>query len=178
MNSNLLILDLDETLIHSIETKLDVEPDFYFEPYYVYKRPYLSHFLNEIKEHFKIAIWSSADDNYVSHIADQIKPESLNYEFVWGRSRCSPKRDSFMDRYIYEKRLYKIKSKKYNLEKTIIVDDTPEKVRVNYGNAVYIKEFKGESTDEELTYLLPYLISLKNVTNIRNIEKRGWRSLV
>lgn len=40
MNSNLLILDLDETLIHSIETKLDVEPDFYFEPYYVYKRPY------------------------------------------------------------------------------------------------------------------------------------------
>lgn len=63
----LLILDLDETLIHASQTKLSHRPeDFTFDKYFVYKRPHLDHFLQEVARHFKLGVWSSAGDEYVS----------------------------------------------------------------------------------------------------------------
>lgn len=58
----LLILDLDETLIHATAEKLSIQEDFLFDKYFVYKRPHLDWFLSEISKHFKVGIWSSASD--------------------------------------------------------------------------------------------------------------------
>ena len=79
-----------------------------------------------------------------------IKPENVEFEIIWGRSKCSLRRDYDMDNYYFEKRLDKLKKKGFRLEQIIIVDDTPEKSRNNYGNAVYIKEYSGDKSDEEL----------------------------
>jgi len=49
------------------------------------------------------------------------------------------------------------------------------RVRANYGNAIYIKEFTGDLNDCELQHLYNYLLTLKTVANVRTIEKRGWR---
>ena len=171
----LLILDLDETLIHATRDKLDIQEDFQFDQYFVHKRPYLDEFLIKISNHFKVGIWSSATDTYVSEIVKQIKPDSVEFEIIWGRSKCSLKRDYTFDTVNFEKRLDKLKKKGFRLEQIIIVDDSPEKSRTNYGNAVYIKEYTGDKTDEELKHLHDYLITLKNAENIRAIEKRGWR---
>jgi TFIIF-interacting CTD phosphatase-like protein len=43
--NKLLILDLDETLIHASETPLDYRSDFLVYDYYIYKRPNLDRFL-------------------------------------------------------------------------------------------------------------------------------------
>lgn len=67
-----------------------------------------------------------------------------------------------------------MKKKGFGLEKILIVDDTPLKARTNYGNAIYIKEFKGDVFDKELAYLNEFLFSIKDVENVRTIEKRGW----
>ena len=174
-SDKLLILDLDETLIHATEKELTFLADFKFDKYYVHKRPNLEKFLVDISKHYTIGIWSSADDDYVTEIVKNIKPENVTFEIVWGRSRCSIKRDYDMDNYIFEKRLDKLKKKGFRLEQIIIVDDTPEKSRNNYGNAIYIQEFLGNTTDEELNHLHDYLLTLKKVENIRTIEKRGWR---
>ncbi len=56
------------------------------------------------------------------------------------------------------------------------MDDTPAKSRSNYGNAIYIKEFLGDMKDQELKYLRDYLLTLKNVDNVRAIEKRNWQT--
>ena len=80
------------------------------------------------------------------------------------------------DNYYFEKRLDKLKKKGFRLEQIIIVDDTPEKSRSNYGNVIYIKEFSGDATDDELKYLFDYLLTLKTVDNLRTIEKRGWKT--
>jgi len=170
----LLILDLDETLIHATEKDLDVEADFRFDNYLVHKRPVLDKFLTDISNHYKIGIWSSASDIYVSTIVNKIKPDSINFEFVWGRSKCTLKRDINLDSYYYEKRLDKLKRKGYQLEKILIVDDTPSKSNRNYGNAIYIKEFSGDKTDEELNLLHDYLLTLKSIENVRTVEKRRW----
>jgi len=175
-SDKLLILDLDETLIHATEKELTFSADFKFEKYYVHKRRFLEKFLIEISKHFTIGIWSSADDDYVTEIVKIIKPDNIEFVIVWGRSRCSIKRDYDLDNYIFEKRLDKLKKKGFRLEQIIIVDDTPEKSRNNYGNAIYIQEFSGDKTDEELKHLLDYLLTLKKVNNVRTIEKRGWRT--
>lgn len=175
-SDKLLILDLDETLIHATEIVLGFPADFKFDKYFVYKRPDLEQFLIDISKHFTVGIWSSADDDYVREIVNNIKPENVDFEMIWGRSKCSLRRDYDMDNYYYEKRLDKLKKKGFKLEQIIIVDDTPEKSRNNYGNAVYIKEFSADKADEELKHLYDYLLTLKRVDNVRTIEKRGWRS--
>ncbi|HEX2629843.1 MAG TPA: HAD family hydrolase [Chitinophagaceae bacterium] len=173
--TKLLILDLDETLIHSTESRLAHAEDILFDQYFVYKRPFLDQFLIDISQHYVIGIWSSAGDMYVQTIAEKIKPQEIDYAFVWGRSRCTFKRDMERDFYEYEKKLSKLKSKGYSLESMLIVDDTREKARSNYGNAIYIREFTGNREDVELQHLFTYLVSLKEVPNFRTIEKRGWR---
>ncbi len=183
----LLILDIDETLIHATKNKLDRKEDFMVFNYHIYERPYLHDFFNEVKNNFHLAVWSSASDDYVEKIVNHIFPTDINLHFVWGRTRCKPKRlidsdsfgnynDRYRDHYNYIKPLKKVKKLGYKLERMIIVDDTPHKCIENYGNAIYSKEYLGEKEDTELLFLAKYLKTLKDVTNVRTIEKRGWRN--
>lgn len=182
----LLILDLDETLIHASAVKIRDDFDFQVYHYYVYQRPGLTEFLTRCGAHFTLAVWSSASDDYVRAVVSQIFPPTLPLAFVWGRSRCTrfrlPELDEqgftsldYATSYEFAKRLKKVTRQGFDLKRTLIVDDTPEKVSHNYGNAIYIKPFVGARDDQELAYLADYLLTLKNEANVRTIEKRGWR---
>ena len=185
-NKTLLILDIDETLIHATTEELDRKADFRIYDYHVYKRPFLSAFLDQVKDDFLLAIWSSASDDYVEEIVKRIIPSEIELEFVWGRSRCTYQRKNRLyesrfystnprNHYHYVKILKKLKRKDYQIERILIVDDTPHKAKYNYGNAIYPKEYLGEEQDEELILLAKYLKTLKDKPNVRNIEKRNWR---
>jgi len=76
----------------------------------------------------------------------------------------------------YIKDLAKLKRKGYCLEQMIMVDDTPQKLERNYGNLVRVKEWLGNTEDNELLLLKKYLTDLKDINNIRQVEKRGWQS--
>lgn len=171
----LLILDLDETLIHATERKLTTEPHFEYVDYFIYKRPHVDDFLMEMTQYFDLAVWSSAGDQYVNDVVNLIKPDTVDFEFVWAQSRCTIRRDYELGNYVYEKRLKKIKKLGFRLEQALIVDDSPEKTRDNFGNAIYIQPFEGNPDDEELRLLLEYLKSIHQIENVRKIEKRGWR---
>ncbi|GAB4003164.1 hypothetical protein GCM10028807_62940 [Spirosoma daeguense] len=177
-SDKLVIFDLDETLIHATEHELNKPYDLKFEKYFVYQRPNLRSFLTSAAEHFTVGIWSSADDDYVTEIVRGIIPDNIDLLVVWGRSRCSYRRDFERDTYCFEKRLDKLKKRGFRLEKILIVDDSTEKSRANYGNAIHIKEYIGDENDNELTALFDYLLTLKAVENVRSIEKRGWRNRV
>lgn len=172
----LLILDLDETLIHATESVIDFQPSFRFSKYNIYPRPFLLEFLTEATQYFKLAIWSSADDEYVDEVVKLVKPSNIVFEFVWARSRCTTRRNIELDKYVHEKRLKKVKKLGYTLERVLIVDDSPEKTRENFGNAIYIQPFEGAKDDDELLRLIDFLKSLSEKTNVRRIEKRGWRN--
>jgi RNA polymerase II subunit A small phosphatase-like protein len=181
-NKILLILDIDETLIHATSKPLSRKEDFMVFNYFVYKRPYLEEFLINIQKEFKIAFWSSASDDYVEEIIGRIYPLPSPREFVWGRSRCTPLPELYdyesrhyngFSHYNYIKRLHKLKRKGYRLERVLMVDDTPSKIKNSYGNAIYIKEFTGNEKDIHLLKL-QNLMTLKDKSNVRIIEKRGW----
>jgi RNA polymerase II subunit A small phosphatase-like protein len=48
-------------------------------------------------------------------------------------------------------------------------------VERNYGNAVYVRPYYGETGDNELPQLAAYLKSLADTPNVRTIEKRAMR---
>ena len=80
-----------------------------------------------------------------------------------------------------------VKFKNYNMNNTIIVDDTKNTFRSNYGNGIYIPPFhdykSGWENDQELSRLYIYL---RNVVlphyekwgTILDLEKRYWREYV
>ncbi|MBA6316905.1 NIF family HAD-type phosphatase [Cellulophaga baltica] len=175
-NKILLILDLDETLIHATQRKLDIDFDFQYADYFIYRRPNLEWFLKSMSVDFKLAVWSSADDKYVEEIVERIKPSSIDFEFVWGRTRCTTKRDYELDEYVHEKRLKKVKKQGFSIERILMVDDSPEKTKDNYGNAIYVTAFEGKQNDTELKNLAEYLNSIKSSSNVRSFEKRKWRN--
>lgn len=187
MEKILLILDLDETLIYATDKVLDQKADFEVFEYKVYKRPFLDCFFTAIKEDFLIAIWSSAGEEYIQEIVKRIIPKEITLEFVWGRNRCTYRRDlrinesgyyddDLNDHYHYSKPLKKLKKRGYQLEKILIVDDSPHKVSDNYGNAIYPTAFMGDFEDQELKLLARYLKTLKTEDNVRIIEKRNWQN--
>ena len=180
----LLILDLDETLIYATEMALDRPADFSVYGYHVYRRPHLDAFLATCAQHFELAVWSSASDDYVRAVVDQLLPDPAALHFVWGRSRAtlrrmSPYDDGYMhdpwDHLHYLKPLTKVRKAGWPLQRVLIVDDTPEKCVRNYGNAIYPRAFEGAEDDTELVDLARYLVSLKDEPNVRTIEKRRWR---
>lgn len=172
----LLILDLDECLIFGTNKELGSPADFRVGPFHIYRRPGLSEFLTAAAEWYDLAIWSSASTDYVEGIADSIRPASLNWEFAWGRDRCTQRTDFERMETVYIKDLKKVKRLGYALERVLFVDDTPSKMARNYGNAIYIQAFEGQAEDDELIRLARYLEAIHNEANFRDLEKRGWRS--
>lgn len=182
----LLVLDVDETLIHASETILDRPPDFTVFGYSVYRRPHLSNFLMVCFEHFEVGVWSSASDDYLAEVVQAIFPDPDRLQFVWGVSRICRRFlrpetpygwDATSGEFHYLKPLKKLKRRfGLSLNDMIVVDDTLQKASENYGNAIYPAPFFGDPEDNELQLLASYLITLKDRTDIRKLEKRTWRS--
>lgn len=174
----LLILDLDETLVHSSERELDRPADFRVGPFHVYRRPNLAAFLAAVARWYALAIWSSATSDYVSAIAQAICPENGEWQFVWGRERCTQRMHPELLATVYIKDLKKVKRLSYDAERILVVDDSPNKTSRNFGNAIYVRSFEGASDDAELLGLKAYLESIRDVENFRMLEKRGWRGRI
>ncbi len=131
----LLILDLDETLIHARETPLVRKSDFSVYTYHVYKRPYLDIFLTTCLDWFDVAVWTSSGSEYATEVVDKIFPDPQALEFMWTSDRCSIAYNYNYDlidgdypQYYSRKPLKKVKRRGYNLESVIAIDDTPQKM--------------------------------------------------
>ena len=175
MKDKLLVLDLDETLIYSSLTKLSFQEDFKVEQYFVYKRPGFENFFNFIHENFNLAIWTSSTSDYADGIVKQLVPEQSILKFVWARDRCVSKIDIESREQYWIKDLKKIKKLGFNLEKVLVIDDSPEKLQRNYGNHIPVIPFLGDPADDELSRLINFLKKLVNLDSVRSIEKRNWK---
>ena len=171
----LLILDLDETLVFASEEPLNSAAEvFELDRYWVYKRPHLTEFIDFCLAHFKVAVWTSGNEYYATDIVKELFAEPEQLAFVWSRKRCTRHFDEFDFSVEWIKNLKKVKRRGYSLDHTIMIDNTPRKLHRNYGNLVRVRDFEGDDSDSELLSLMRYLQVLKDVPNIRRIEKRGW----
>ncbi|HJY78276.1 MAG TPA: HAD family hydrolase [Burkholderiales bacterium] len=176
-NEKLLVLDLDETLVHATERPLERPEDFVVGLYWIYKRPHLDQFVRYVLDAFSVGIWTASGEKYAAGVIGRIFPPNA-LQFVWTSQRCTLARDFETGDYQTYKKLDKLKARGYRLESIIAVDDTPQKHRKNYGNLVTVKEYAGQAEDDELLHLISYLEYLKTVPNVRAVEKRGWRKSI
>lgn len=172
---HLLILDLDETLVHATPVPLSRAPDFKIPPYALYLRPGVADFLDWALERFRVAVWTSSSPSYAEIVVNMLFRDVSKLDFVWARDRCTPRRDFERDAWWDTKSLHKVKRRGYDLHRVLAVDDNPEKYARNYGNLVAVSPYMGSQDDDELDYLKRYLEQLRLQPNVRNIEKRAWR---
>ncbi len=180
---SLIILDLDETLIHTESVPLEYEMhydfDFKFKGngksfYYTKKRPYLEQFLNYVLDNFEVAVWTAAGEEYAVEILKGINLDKSKLKFFYTQDNCTIKLSYDYSDYYGVKNLNKLKKKGYDLDKVLIVDDKSETAVNNYGNLIQIKPFTDDLNDTELLKLISYLETIKDEPNYRRIEKRGW----
>ena len=171
----LLILDLDETLIYSNTQSLERKEDFMIDGYNVYKRPDLNPFLKFCFINFDVAVWTSSSSDYADLVIENIFPKSIKLKFIWSRERCTQRLNRDNAEYYWIKDLKKVKRLGYNLESVIMIDDSTEKLERNYGNHIFLTPYYGAKDDDELGFLQTYLLTLIDVPNVREIEKRGWK---
>ncbi len=180
----LLILDLDETLIHT-ETFKEADYleegtfDFKFKIndyyYFTRKRPFLKEFIDYAFNNFEVAIWTAAERDYAKIILKESNIDESKLEFFWTKERCTIKLNYESQKHYGVKNLSKVRRiGKWDLKDILIVDDIRETAENNYGNLINIKPFVYQSNDTELLKLTSYLEKIKDEPDFRRVEKRGW----
>ena len=184
----LLVLDLDETLIHTVRGfelgEVGHDPHFGIPGgYVVYRRPGVQEFLDQCFEKFReVALWTAGTRPYAFEVLPHLCDPS-NFAFVWGREKCTWHRSfdeppygsaSYNDGH-WLKDIRKLQRKGYAKEEVLFVDDTAQNFKRSYGNYIPIRKFLGDPADRELERLGAYLDTLGPVPNVRTIEKRHWQ---
>lgn len=174
----LLVLDLDETLVHSLRVPIEGHDYIHFEEfgYFVHKRPFLHYFLCSVSKYYDIGIWSAGTDEYVQVIVDRIMPDDIEPIFVFGRSMCDKR--IIDNSIVYVKPLRWLKDFGYKMEKIVIVDDTPEKCVDNFCNAIIPNSYCCNSQDIELLDLFYYLEHVKNSKDLTIFPHYKWKQLL
>jgi RNA polymerase II subunit A small phosphatase-like protein len=172
----LLILDLDETLLHSSEATLDRPCDFRLGQFFAYRRPYVNDFLERVSAYYDLAVWTSASQAYAELAVTALFSHVPPVKFVWSAARCVRRYDHELMSHYHVKDLRKVKKLGYALERILVIDDSPEKLERNYGNHVQVRPFTGDQADNELPRLASYLLIIHACGNFRKLEKRCWRN--
>ncbi|KAL2337333.1 hypothetical protein Fmac_011779 [Flemingia macrophylla] len=164
-----LVLDLDETLVHSCMKPCN-DVDFTYEIYkkktkknitvYVRKRPFLQEFLEKVSDMFEIIIFTAGTKVYAEKLLDVLDPHNKFFYRRLYRESCTLK----------DHRLCKdLTVLGVDLAKVFIIDNTPEVVRFQVNNGIPIKSWFGDRTDSALISLLPFLEKLVDVDDVRPI---------
>lgn len=160
-----LILDLDETLVHSRFHK----PDWYDyemavqyngESYtiYVQKRPGFDEFFKTIENLYDIYIFTASIAEYAVPVVKTVLPDFPTNKILT-RYHCQLIDGTLVkDLNIFDK----------DLSSVIIVDNSPACYKLQPENGIEVSSWLGDATDNELiTYLLPILQAGANVDDVR-----------
>ena len=163
-NKKTLILDLDETLVHSSFTtfeKNDIVLNVDFEGVmyniYVLVRPDAELFIKTVGKIFEIVIFTASISKYASPLLDILDKEK-NIKYRLYRDQCT-----FING-IYIKDLKKCNR---SLKDLIIVDNSPIAYIFDSDNGLPIKTWIEDPNDRELMKLVPILEFLSKTKDVR-----------
>ena len=132
MSPLLVVLDIDETLIHATTRDDRGTPDFVIEGWKVLKRPHVDPFLEYCLENYDVGVWTSAGETYAELIMKQLACLS-SFRFIWSREKCTTKFDTETYEYHPTKKLKKLLGRGWSNERIIAIDDSPNKWESSYG---------------------------------------------
>ena len=162
-----LILDLDETLVHSgfhpfnrnSDITLNIKVDGKNHTIYVLKRPYVEEFLSEISPYYEIIIFTASISEYASPLLDLLDKNKLTSGRLF-RQHC-----------LFNHGLYlkDIKIVQRDLKDVIIIDNNPVSYVMNQDNGLPILTWYDDLNDKELKKFIPLLKYLSNEDDVRQV---------
>ena len=181
-NKKLLILDLDETLVHSdldfLLKKKNINYDeiLYFDSYEekniplpLIIRPGLYEFLDYASENFDLVIFTASDQDYADTIINYIEKDKKYFKMRLYRNNCL-----FIEPGLYIKDL-RIFDSLRKMEDIIILDNSLFSFASQLNNGILITSFFDEKDDTFLDNVKNYLACIKNEKDIREINKACFR---
>lgn len=182
-----LVIDLDETLIHSVSrgtTHVNSSQGHIVEVkfsssgistlYYVHKRPHCDLFLTKVSNWYNIVIFTASMKEYADPVIDWLEssfPGSFTKRLY--RNHCTL-RDGvgyIKDLSILTKVTQGSKTvlPETGLSEIIIIDNSPVSYAMNVDNAIQVEGWINDPTDTDLLNLIPFLESIRYTTDVRNI---------
>ncbi|KAI0769752.1 NIF-domain-containing protein [Trametes elegans] len=161
-----LVLDLDETLVHSSlrpvgspDYIVPVEIESYWHNFYVLKRPGVDDFLQRMGEIYEVVVFTASLAKYADPVLDRLDPtKSVAHRLF--RESC------FNHRGNYVKDLSQLGRP---VQDTIILDNSPASYIFHPHNAVPVSSWFNDPHDTELMDLCPFLADLVHVNDVRGI---------
>lgn len=174
-----LVLDLDETLIHSHHdgvvrqtVKPGTPPDFILKVtidrhpvrFFVHKRPHVDFFLEIVSQWYELVVFTASMEIYGTAVADKLDNDRGMLRRRYYRQHCT------LDYGSYTKDLSAICA---DLTSVFILDNSPGAYRAYPDNAIPIKSWFNDPSDTALLNLLPVLDALRFVSDIRSVLSRN-----
>ena len=180
LNKKTLVLDLDETLIHSdldliyknhiITLYFDSEDeDEKNIPIPLILRPGLFDFLNYAKEKFELIIFTASHKNYADKIIDYIEKEQKYFSLRLYREHCI-----FIKPGLYIKDLRIFKNR--DLKNIVLIDNSIFSFAHQLSNGILVTSFYNDDNDFFLYNLKEYLsYCIEDCKDVRIVNKEQFK---
>ncbi|KAK1054881.1 Nuclear envelope morphology protein 1 [Friedmanniomyces endolithicus] len=176
-----LIIDLDETLIHSmakggrmstghmVEVRLGGNYSSSHSSgvalgpgvpilYYVHERPGCHEFLRKMAKWYNLIVFTASVQEYADPVVDWLERERKYFSGRYYRQHCTFRNGAYI------KDLAQVEP---DLSKVMILDNSPMSYIFHEDNAIPIEGWISDPTDHELLHLVPLLEGLQYVTDVR-----------
>ena len=165
-----LILDLDETVVHSAFKSFYSKEDIVFNMQFdgkqhtihVLKRPYVDEFLDKMSKLYEIVIFTASISDYANPLLNKLDPRRRICHRLF-REHCTSSGNLFI------KDLRKVGR---DLKDTIIIDNNPISYLYNKDNGIPIITWHSSQSDNELIKMIPLLEFLSKVDDVRIVIQK------
>jgi RNA polymerase II subunit A small phosphatase-like protein len=165
-----LVLDLDETLVHSSfkpvpssDFIVPVEIDGKMTDVYVLKRPWVDLFLREVAKDWEIVVFTASLPKYANPVVDLLDVgKTVRWRLF--RRHCY----AFQGNYVKD-----LTSLGRDLSQTVIVDNSPYSYAFHPQNAFPISSFIDNPNDNQLLNAIPYLRELARTKDVVEFLKKS-----
>ncbi len=156
MNRKLVVLDIDETLVHACNEWIGHSCAFTASNYMVHIRPGAQDFLDLLFERYDVSIWTASAGQYLSEVVKKLFA-GRSLRFIWDRTYCDIETDeNGYSQFI--KNLSRLD--KAGFDEYLIIDDRPENIRPTDDNVIAVTPYYGSLDDTELSRLTKYLLAM------------------
>jgi len=166
-----LVLDLDETLVHSSFQKVDdadftipVNIDHTIHNVYVLKRPGVDEFLARMSVEYEIVIYTASLSKYADPLLDRLDKQKVINSRLF-RESCV----YYDGHYIKDLSLLN-----RDITQCIIVDNSPMSYTFHPDNAIDCGTYIDDPADIEMWQIADFLEAIVGVSDVRG-KCRGWR---
>ncbi|CAI2360138.1 unnamed protein product [Moneuplotes crassus] len=164
-----LVLDLDETLVHSsfastpeAQIIVPIEINGNILDIYVQIRPGAKYFIEEVSKIYEVIIYTASISRYAQPLIRQLDPKELCKYHLY-REHCTICGSSFVKDLAFLGR---------DLKDVIIIDNSPNAYAFQQENAIPISSWYNDLCDTSLYQILPILLKLSKVEDVREYLPR------